>query len=147
VAILTGYLADRFDRIRLLSISFGITAGFGMLVAVGLIHQVLGLLLLNLTLTAIGIYAVRAIYFAVMKEARVPLGLTGTAVGIVSFLGFTPDIFMGPWMGHLLDKYPGEPGHQYVFLLLSSFALIGLITTIVFKWYERKVNQVKSPDE
>jgi hypothetical protein len=44
---------------------------------------------------------------------------------------------MGPWMGHLLDKYPGETGHQYVFLLLSMFAVIGLITSIFFKWYER----------
>jgi hypothetical protein len=105
------------------------------------------MILLNLTLTAIGIYAVRAIYFAVMKEARVPLGLTGTAVGIVSFVGFTPDIFMGPWMGHLLDKHPGEPGHQYVFLLLSLFALIGLITSIIFKWYGMRVNRNKLPDE
>ncbi len=138
VAILAGYLADRFDRIKLLTIFFGITAGCGLLVGMGLLDQVLGLILLNLTLTAVGIYAVRAIYFAVMKEAKVPISYTGTAVGIVSFVGFTPDIFMGPWMGHLLDKHPGEPGHQYVFLLLSLFALIGLITSLVFKWYEKR---------
>ena len=147
VAILTGYLADRFDRIRLLSVCFGFTAGFGMLVAVGLLDHVLVLILLNLTLTAVGVYGVRAIYFAVMKEARVPLGFTGTAVGIVSFVGFTPDIFMGPWMGHLLDKHPGEAGHHFVFLLLSSFALIGLITSVIFKWYEKNVNQRKLSDE
>jgi len=138
VAILAGYLADRFDRIKLLTICFGITAGCGLLVGIGLLDHILGLILLNLTLTAVGIYGVRAIYFAVMKEAKVPIGYTGTAVGIVSFIGFTPDIFMGPWMGHLLDKYPGEPGHQYVFLLLASFAVIGLITSLVFGWYSKK---------
>jgi hypothetical protein len=94
-------------------------------------------MILNLTLTAAGIYGLRAIYFAVMKEARIALGFTGTAVGIISFVGFTPDIFMGPWMGHLLDKYPGEPGHQYVFLVLFLFAVIGMITSLVFRWYER----------
>jgi MFS family permease len=138
VAILAGYLADRFDRIKLLTICFGITAGCGLLVGIGLLDHILGLILLNLTLTAVGIYGVRAIYFAVMKEAKVPIGYTGTAVGIVSFVGFTPDIFMGPWMGHLLDKYPGEPGHQYVFILLTSFAVIGLITSMVFGWYTKK---------
>jgi MFS family permease len=137
VAILAGYLADRFDRIKLLTICFVITACCGLLVGVGLLDHILGLILLNLALTAVGIYGVRAIYFAVMKEAKVPIGYTGTAVGIVSFVGFTPDIFMGPWMGHLLDKYPGETGHQYVFLLLAFFAVIGLITSIVFKWYEK----------
>lgn len=135
VAILAGYLADRFDRIKVLIVSFGITVVCGMMVALGLLDQILALILLNLTMTAVGIYGVRAIYFATMKEARIPFGYTGTAVGIVSFVGFTPDIFMGPWMGQLLDKYPGEPGHQYVFLLLSLFAMIGLITSLVFRFY------------
>ncbi len=135
VAIVAGYLADRFDKIRLLTVFFGITAGCGFLVGLGGLDQILGLILLNLTMTAVGIYAVRAIYFAVMKEARVPLGYTGTAVGIVSFVGFAPDIFMGPWMGQLLDNNPGVIGHHYVFLLLSSFAVIGLIISILFNWY------------
>jgi len=138
VAILAGYMADRFDRIKVLIVSFGITVVCGMMVAIGLLDQILGLILLNLTLTAVGIYGVRAIYFATMEEARIPFGYTGTAVGIVSFVGFTPDIFMGPWMGHLLDKYPGAQGHQYVFLLLSCFAFIGLITSFVFRYYERR---------
>jgi len=131
-------MADRFDRIKVLIVSFGITVVCGMMVAIGLLDQILGLILLNLTLTAVGIYGVRAIYFATMEEARIPFGYTGTAVGIVSFVGFTPDIFMGPWMGHLLDKYPGAQGHQYVFLLLSCFAFIGLITSFVFRYYERR---------
>jgi len=138
VAILAGYMADRFDRIKVLIVSFGITVVCGMMVAMGLLDQILGLILLNLTLTAVGIYGVRAIYFATMKEAKIPFGYTGTAVGIVSFVGFTPDIFMGPWMGHLLDKYPGAQGHQYVFLLLSLFAMIGLITSFIFRFYERR---------
>ena len=136
VAILTGYLADRYDRIHLLAVCFGITAGCGLLVGTGVLDQFLGLISSNLILTAIGIYSVRAIYFAVMKEADVPFAYTGTAVGIVSFVGFTPDIFMGPWMGHLLDKNPGEPGHQYVFILLSSFAVVGLLTSLVFKLHQ-----------
>jgi len=142
VAILAGYLADRFNRVKLIIVCFGITAGCGLLVGMGLLDQILGLILLNLTLTALGIYGVRAIYFAIMREAKIPLGYTGTAVGIVSFVGFTPDIFMGPWMGHLLDMHPGEPGHQYVFLVLSLFAIIGLATSFVFRWYEREDRRV-----
>ncbi|MGB2172326.1 MAG: hypothetical protein ACPH03_07755, partial [Flavobacteriaceae bacterium] len=55
-----------------------------------------------------------------------------TAVGIISVVGYTPDIFMGPFMGYLLDNNPGIVGHQYVFALLATFALIGLIAAIVF---------------
>ena len=45
--------------------------------------------------------------------------LTGTAVGVVSLIGYTPDIFIGPLMGYFLDEYPGALGHQCVFALLA----------------------------
>lgn len=82
----------------------------------------------------VGVYAVRALYFAVFQEAGIPLKYTGTAVGIISLAGFTPDIFMGPWMGHFLDKYPGAPGHQYVFMLLAAFSSVGLIASLLLKY-------------
>jgi len=90
------------------------------------------LILINLGLTAIGIYGVRALYFSVMKEAKIPIGLTGTAVGLVSFAGFAPEIFISPWMGRLLDQNPGASGHADVFLLLAGFSFIGLVAGILF---------------
>jgi len=133
VAIGAGYLGDRFDHIRVIAICFVLTLISGFMIGFGILDQFSGIVILYLLLTSIGIYSVRSLYFAVMKEARVPVGYTGTAVGIVSFVGFTPDIFMGPWMGHLLDKSPGATGHQNVFLLLSAFALLGFVTTLLFK--------------
>jgi len=133
VAILAGILADRFNRLHVIMVSFVLTIGGSLLIGLGILDQVAGLVLLQLTLTATGIYGVRALYFAIMKEAQIPIGLTGTAVGIVSFAGFTPEVFMSPWMGHLLDRYPGTTGHQYVFLLLSLFAVIGFVASLIFR--------------
>ena len=59
--------------------------------------------------------------------------MTGTAVGIISVVGYTPDIFMGPVMGILLDNNPGLVGHQQVFLLLAAFAAVGTFASIRFK--------------
>ncbi len=132
VAILLGYLADRFNRPRLIIISFGLTVLGALLMASGILNGITLVLLLNLVLTAAGIYGVRALYFAVMKEAGFPAALTGTAVGIVSFVGFTPEVFISPWMGHLLDRTPGPGGHAQVFLLLSAFAVLGLVAGLLF---------------
>jgi hypothetical protein len=121
VAILTGYLADRFHRIDIIPVCFGFTLFGALLIGLGIFDGAAGLLLLNLALTAVGIYGIRALYFAVMKEAGFANALTGTAVGIISFAGFAPEIFIGPWMGHLLDSSPGASGHAHVFLLLSAF--------------------------
>ena len=30
--------------------------------------------------------------------------LTGTAVGVISIIGYTPDIFSGPLIGYFIDK-------------------------------------------
>lgn len=137
VAILAGWLGDRFDRIRVIIICFGITTGAAILTASGMVPDITGVLILILALTATGIYGVRALYFAIMEEADIPFGHTGTAVGIASFAGFTPEIFMSPWMGHPLDSHPGVDGHRYVFLLLALFSLGGLLIGMIFRRYSR----------
>lgn len=132
VAILAGYLADRYRKTSIITLSFALCLFGAVLTGFQVLDRLAVLLLLNLGLSAAGIYGVRALYFAVMKEAGFPIALTGTAVGIVSFAGFTPEIFMGPWMGSLLDNSPGPEGHAHVFLLLAAFSLAGLIAGLIF---------------
>lgn len=133
VAISVGILADRWVKVDLIIILFGISALFALFPGLGILASVVPLTLLNIVFLASGIYGIRALYFSVQKEARIPFALTGTAIGLISFMGYTPDIFMGPVMGYLLDNFPGEKGHQFVFLLLSATSLTGLFTALVFK--------------
>ena len=91
---------------------------------------------------SLGIFALRGLYFAIMQEGRVPLTFTGSAVGIVSFIGYTPDVFMGPLMGWLPARSPGPAGHQHVFQVVAGFALVGLIVSAIFK---RHAETVDSP--
>ena len=88
-------------------------------------------------ITALGVYAARVLYFAVLEEARIPIFLTWTVVGLVSFIGYTPDIFSGPLIGYYLDNWKGEQGHQYVFGLLILFSLLGLAASIIFNRINR----------
>ena len=44
----------------------------------------------------------------------------------MSFVGYTPDIFMGPINGFFTDTWPGALGHQYFFVFLTVMAAIGL---------------------
>ena len=87
---------------------------------------------LSLIVVATGTYAIRALYFSIMQEGKIPLILTGTAVGLISVVGYTPDIFATPMIGYLLDTYPGILGHQYVFSVLVVFSLLGLLASIKF---------------
>ena len=118
---------------RSITVSFALTLIGALLIGFRIFEGIVPMLILNLVLTAAGIYGVRALYFAVMNEAGFPVALTGTAVGIVSFAGFAPEIFISPWMGHLLDRSPGATGHANVFLLLAVFALLGLLASLLFR--------------
>ncbi|CAL2075944.1 MFS transporter [Tenacibaculum sp. 190524A05c] len=95
-------------------------------------------LLLPLISSLIGAYTLRVLYFTVLEQAKIPITMTGTVVGIVSVVGFSPDIFLGPIEGYYLDEVGGALGYQYLFIFFLVSSLIGLLASIVFN------NSVKS---
>jgi len=95
-------------------------------------------LMANLLCSVAAVYALRGVYFALTAEVGVPESRTGVAVGLVSVLGFTPDIFFAPLTGRLLDAYPGLPGLQRYFGLLAAFALFGMAVSLVLAWRLRR---------
>ena len=89
-------------------------------------------LIANVVITSLAVYALHAIYFALLAESRVPLAVTGTATGVISVIGFTPDIFVAPTMGWLLDNNPVIMGHHLVFSFLAVFSVVGIVASAVF---------------
>jgi MFS family permease len=133
-AVAAGYLGDRIDSSRVIAWGFGIVIAGSALIASGwLAPGVAWMLIATITATGVGIYALRGVYFALLAEGAVPLAFTGSAIGVVSLVGFTPDVFMGPLMGLLLDNSPGVLGHQHVFAVVAVFGVIGLAATLAFR--------------
>ena len=132
--IAAGWLADRGSVTGLSSLSFLLVLVGSLVLASGSLQTApVALFLLVVAASASGIYALRGLYFAIMGEARIPLSYTGTAVGIVSTIGYTPDVFSGPLMGYLLDRSPGAPGHHHWFLVVAAFSLAGLLATLAMR--------------
>ena len=132
--ILVGLIVDRFKITFWLLLSFMFCIIGGVLFASGIIApDTTALYLMSVVIIGVGVYAARALYFAVMKSGNIPLALTGTAVGLISLVGYTPDIFVGPAYGYLLDMYPEqEQGHQNVFWMLTAFSTVGAIAALVY---------------
>lgn len=130
-AMAAGLLADRYRASTALAACFTLAAAsYGLLgLASGALAQS-GVLLANLLVSVGAVYGLRGVYFAALEEARVPHARTGTAVGIISVVGYTPDIFFAPIAGRLLDSAPGMAGHQHYFLLLALTALAGLALSL-----------------
>jgi len=79
------------------------------------------MLMAQIAAAAASVFAIAGVYFTLLDDARLPLELTGSAVGIISVVGFTPDIFMGQISGYWLDTYPGTRGYQYFYLFMAGW--------------------------
>jgi MFS family permease len=137
--ILIAMLADKSSYIYFIIFGFVTMLIGSTIFAFGIVQLNMNFVFyLSLIIVATGTYAIRALYFSIMQEGRIPLVLTGTAVGLISVVGYTPDIFAPPIFGYFLDKYPGLLGHQYVFTILVLFSILGLLASIKFAYLKKE---------
>ncbi len=62
-------------------------------------------------------YASRGLYWACPGEARTPSYIMGTTVGICSVIGFLPDVFVYPIIGHWQDTLPAAEAYRNMWLM------------------------------
>jgi len=142
-ALAAGLIGDKFGGIRTIAVCFATLIGLDLAVAAGVLVPTAPWLLFAMVVAiSAAVFGLRGLYFAIFDQAGVPAALTGTAVGMVSLVGYTPDIFMGPLNGYLTDTYPGALGHQYFFAVLAAFAALGLICTVLFARVTRSPSDV-----
>ena len=133
VCLLIAFFANNKSYIYLIIIGFIVMLIGALIFSFGIVQVDMNyVFFFSLIVVATGTYAIRALYFSLMQEGRIPLVLTGTAVGVISVVGYTPDIFASPVIGYLLDTYPGIVGHQYVFSMLVVCSILGLWASIKF---------------
>jgi sugar phosphate permease len=132
-ALGAGLIGDKVGGTRAIAACFVLMIIGDGCVAIGLLDPSEPWMLFTMVV-AVGaaVFGLRGLYFAIFEQAGVPVALTGTAAGLVSVVGYTPDIFMGPINGYLTDTYPGALGHEYFFGTLAVFAFLGLCSTLAF---------------
>ena len=71
--------------------------------------------------------------FSIIRETGIPLKVAGTAIGIASLIGYTPDLFMSTLFGYWLDRFQND-GYWLIFVTLASISVLGVIlSAVVFK--------------
>lgn len=134
-----GYLGDKIGAGNLLLTSFLIMAAgtavilllpqnASMVVVFAIIYLIIYLFFnVNYSLT-----------WAMMEEGKIPEQYSGTAAGIISTVGYLPEIFCSILAGHLLDNYPGVTGYRYFFSFLIAILLVGAVFVLIWKKYLKK---------
>jgi MFS family permease len=133
-AVLVGWIADKFIPSKLIVPCFSI-----LIIASGILglgfgsDQAIFFSFTSFVLMAFGTYSLRGLYFAIIEETKTPIQLTGTLVGIISVVGFTPDIFMSLFVGYMLGKDPTIVEYQNLYTIFTIIPIIGLLATLGFR--------------
>ena len=133
-ALGAGLLGDRLAVSRMTVVCFALLLVSQALFALHTPSPGAGITVLlvgNILLGSLTVFGLRALYYALFEEAAIPAAVTGTAVGVVSVLGYTPDIFVSYFGGVLLDRSPGLAGHQHYFAFMAGFAALGLVVSLI----------------
>ena len=131
-AVVAGFIADKFGIAKSVAfLFFVLIVSFAFFAILPGASSWLPVMLVNVGVASLAVFAMRGIYFALLEEGGIPLAVTGTAAGIVSTIGFTPDIFMPLLGGVLLDTYPGAEGYRYFFLITAAICAVGFAASLI----------------
>ena len=124
-AVLAGFLGDRFHPVRTLGVAI-LLAGFSLIALLFLpADSPYTLLYFAVATSSVVIYGVRGIYWASFNTTRVEPKRAGLAIGMVSMIGYAPDIYMPLINTFLIETYGDTVGFQLYFGGVGLTALVG----------------------
>jgi sugar phosphate permease len=128
-----GFLGDRFSKVTVLIIALFLAS----LSLIGLIAapQISSHVMLVFLVLFIGVltYAIRGLYWSLLDRCNVPVQTMGLAIGLISVLGYSPDVFLPLINGYLTQNYPGAHGYQMYFGYVAAVSAIGGCAGLVLR--------------
>lgn len=71
--------------------------------------------------------------WAMMDEGAIPEKYSGTAAGVISTVGYLPEIFCSILAGVLIDQNPGVSGFRMYFSFLITMLILGAVFVMIWK--------------
>lgn len=133
-----GFLGNRFSNEGVLASALLLgTAGL-----IGLIilpqyantYVLLGFVLLIGTVS----YTVRGLYWALLDKCQVPAQVVGLAIGVVSMIGYLPDVFLPKINSTLLSMFPGLTGFKVYYGYIALCGVLSAAGVFYFKKSTKK---------
>lgn len=143
-----GFLADKVhSRLKVIG-------GTGILLAVSWAAFIfipaeaaaLPAVLINFMIGVMLVYTIRSQYFSDISEAGIDLSITGRVSGILSTLGYIPDVFLLTITGAWIDSYADATGYKMVFAYAAAMGILCSIIAFILLKIVKKSDKTVSID-
>ncbi len=134
-----GYITDKIGTGNVMLVSFiAMAAGTAGILFLPLNAGSVTLFTILFILIYIFYNANMAMTWAMMDEGAIPEKYSGTAAGIISTIGYLPEIFCSLLAGVLIDQNPGVHGYRLFFGFLVVMLILGAVFVMIWKAFLKK---------
>lgn len=132
-----GWLADRYNKVLVLII-FLISAALCSGIAIILTGNKNYFIVVLLVISSIFIYAIRGSYWSLLGQAKLETKSIAVGIGIISFIGYMPDIFLGYIdTGMRMNLKPNVFLNGFMILCIVS-AIVAIPLLILYGYWTKK---------
>ncbi|MBF7096819.1 MFS transporter [Alkalibacter mobilis] len=85
-------------------------------------------------------YAQRVTCYSLLTELQIPANVSGTALALVTLIGYSPDFFVHTMWGNWIDQH-GNDSYQMIFNYNAVVAVIGILLALISFRMVRKKRQ------
>ncbi len=147
-ATTAGFLGDRFGKSRLLMGGFSVMAlGTLAVILIPTTAVMVPALIVACVVIYLAMYSNYGLFYALLEEGKVPMEVSGLAIGLISTIGYIPEVLCPAIAGKLFDKYPGAAGFRIYFSGMVCVGLVGAVLAYAWlrKYGTRRVSSVSLP--
>ena len=138
-AVAAGFAGDFLDREKVLGIL--LVAASVALSVLTVLPISIGAFVLLAVVLIIGLltYAVRGIFWSTLESCNVSNSIKGLAIGLISLLGYSPDVYLPLLSNYLFENYPGKQAYEIYFNIIAGMGILGALAA----WKLKRISTSK----
>lgn len=123
--VLAGFIGDYFHVVKFLAILMLLSGA--ALASLPLLPPTTAVAVLFPMVMLIGVlsYGVRGIFWATLDSCNVSTSTRGLAVGMISLIAYTPDIYVPAVQSWCMERWPGQTGYQVYYAIFGASSILG----------------------
>ena len=131
--VVGGFLADKIGKS--ITIAGALIGAAICLTLLSILPKTLPVAILGglVIITGLFLYVIRGTYWSLLGQSKIDVAIMGTAIGVISFIGYLPDIILPKLNTVLWNSFGNEGGYKAYFIVSMVVGLVGAVVAMIYK--------------